>query len=213
MSKSGFLKRWSRRKQGESEPAEGPEPAPPAPVPAPERAPGAPEALPAAAPPSETEEPFDPATLPPIESLGADSDYTMFLKKGVPEALRLAALRKAWVSDTFIRDFRSPAIEYGWDFTTPEFALRPTDDVAKLLDGIFGVKPQTAAAPESSPAAGDSVPEGPLEAAELAPAPALAPPVADLPQSGAVPEPSTVPAEPAAVPPMARRKHGGALPD
>jgi hypothetical protein len=37
--------------------------------------------------------------LPPIEELDADSDYTQFLAKGVPEALTRAALRKLWLSD------------------------------------------------------------------------------------------------------------------
>jgi hypothetical protein len=53
--------------------------------------------------------------LPPIEELTADSDYTPFLAKGVPEELTRAALRKLWHSDpifgqmdgldTYIQDF------------------------------------------------------------------------------------------------------------
>ena len=150
---------------------------------------------------------IDPATLPPIESLGADSDYTVFLRKGVPEALRIAALRKAWASDPFIRDFRSPAIDYGWDFTTPEFDLRPTDDVAKMLDRIFPPK-----APESEQPAEPAAPAN--EAPKIAsrsdpPAPELR-----LPQKQAEPpvrEPARDPAP--AEPALPRRKHGGALPD
>jgi Protein of unknown function (DUF3306) len=37
--------------------------------------------------------------LPPVEELTAQSDYTVFLAKGVPEALKHAALRKLWLSD------------------------------------------------------------------------------------------------------------------
>ena len=37
--------------------------------------------------------------LPPIDELTFESDYTGFLHKNVPEALRRAALRKLWVSD------------------------------------------------------------------------------------------------------------------
>jgi hypothetical protein len=37
--------------------------------------------------------------LPPIEELTAQSDYTVFLGKNVPEALTRAALRKLWLSD------------------------------------------------------------------------------------------------------------------
>jgi hypothetical protein len=38
-------------------------------------------------------------TLPPIEELNAESDYTAFLRSGVPEAITRAALRKLWASD------------------------------------------------------------------------------------------------------------------
>jgi hypothetical protein len=148
---------------------------------------------------------IDPATLPPLESLGPDSDYTVFLKKGVPEALRLAALRKAWMSDPFIRDFRSPAIDYGWDFTTPEYSLRAGDDVGKMLDKIFppkGPSPEAATANPPEPA--------PPKATE----PTLPEPALNLPQEQAVAPPAQPAPAPASVePPQPRRKHGGALPD
>ena len=152
---------------------------------------------------------IDPATLPPLESLGPDSDYTLFLKKGVPEALRIAALRKAWMSDPFIRDFRGPA-EYALDYTTSAFDLRPTDDVAKMLDRIF---------PPQAPAQGE--PAGAVKAepppAPQAPPPSMgaapAPPALELPRKDA--EGRAPQAVPAAAPaaPNPRRKHGGAVPD
>ncbi len=37
--------------------------------------------------------------LPPVESLGKDSDYSLFMREGVPEETRTAALRKLWRSD------------------------------------------------------------------------------------------------------------------
>jgi hypothetical protein len=37
--------------------------------------------------------------LPPIDELTAESDYTVFFGKNVPEALKNAALRKLWRSD------------------------------------------------------------------------------------------------------------------
>lgn len=37
--------------------------------------------------------------LPPLESLGKDSDYTLFMREGVPDETRVAALRKLWRSD------------------------------------------------------------------------------------------------------------------
>jgi hypothetical protein len=44
--------------------------------------------------------------LPSIESLGKDSDYSLFMREGVPEETRTAALRKLWRSDpTFTEPF------------------------------------------------------------------------------------------------------------
>jgi len=37
--------------------------------------------------------------LPSIDGLDAQSDYTVFMRKNVPEAIRRAALRKLWTSD------------------------------------------------------------------------------------------------------------------
>lgn len=210
---NGFLKRWSRRKTADV--ADAPKLAPEAPVPqaAEARPPHAPAGIPvsetarsgpatSAGAPNATEEPIDPATLPPLESLGADSDYTVFLKRGVPEALRNAALRKAWMSDPFIRDFRGPA-EYALDYTTAEFDLRPTDDVAKMLDQIFPPA-QTAASvpPESQP----KIEPPALESVKPPP------PVPALPDRAATNPaiPAPAPAEPESEP--VRRKHGGALP-
>jgi hypothetical protein len=149
-------------------------------------------------------EEIDPATLPPLESLGPDSDFTVFLKKGVPEALRIAALRKAWALDPFIRDFRSPAIDYGWDFTTPEFNLRPTDDVAKLLDRIFPANPEAPAA-EPQEAVPANAKAGPSEPTP----PALPLPQKEAAQSG----PSKRSTQSESAPALRRRRHGGALPD
>ena len=64
----------------------------------------------------ETAEPSEP--LPRVEDLTADSDLTAFLKKGVPMALKSAALRKMWSIDPGIRDYVGPA-EYAWDFNQP----------------------------------------------------------------------------------------------
>jgi len=218
MSDEGFLKRWSRRKrteklsargEGAEKAAPGPvaqsaEGAPRSPSPAESGIAGGADASPSVPQPAKGDDgPIDPATLPPLESLGADSDYRMFLKKGVPEALRIAALRKAWMTDPFIRDFRGPA-EYALDYTTSEFDLRPTDDVAKMLDSIF---PPKAPTPEAV------APDAPAPAPPKAIEPPVADPASNLPQKQAVavpaqPSPAVTPAE--SEPP--RRKHGGALP-
>jgi hypothetical protein len=220
MSDDGFLKRWSRRKR--AEPSNLPESEtadpPPSNLPPQAREGSASSPAPLAgegregvrpqgseSQPKPDEETIDPATLPPLESLGPDSDYTVFLKKGVPEALRIAALRKAWMSDPFIRDFRGPA-EYALDYTTVEFDLRPTDDVAKMLDRIFPPKaPEPDLAAPAQPAPAEAKPE---------PKPAAPPEALRLPQKEAVPPAPAAPESNAeAQPASARRKHGGALPD
>ena len=53
--------------------------------------------------------------MPPLESLGADSDYTGFLSDQVSETLRKAALRKLFHSATF--NVTDGLDEYADDFT------------------------------------------------------------------------------------------------
>lgn len=75
----------------------------------------------AAAPPQTEparEAPFDPVSLPSIESIVADTDIVAFLRAGVPAELTRAALRRAWSSDPAIRDFIGIA-ENQWDFNDP----------------------------------------------------------------------------------------------
>lgn len=65
----------------------------------------------------------DPSELPDIDSLTKDSDYTVFLREGVPEQLRAKALRKLWRSDPLLanldglnnydENFRRPFLEAG----------------------------------------------------------------------------------------------------
>ncbi|MBM3951532.1 MAG: DUF3306 domain-containing protein [Rhodospirillales bacterium] len=92
----GRLARWSRLKREaavEKQPRS--ETMTAARVPA-EAAPATP-----AADEAERQKKIDEATkdLPPIESLGKDSDYSLFMREGVPEETRTAALRKLWRSD------------------------------------------------------------------------------------------------------------------
>jgi len=64
------------------------------------------------------QEPFDPASLPSIGSITADTDIVAFLKSDVPTELTRAALRRAWTSDPAIRDFIGIA-DNQWDFNDP----------------------------------------------------------------------------------------------
>jgi hypothetical protein len=64
------------------------------------------------------QEPFDPASLPSIDSITADTDIVAFMKSDIPAELSRAALRRAWTSDPTIRDFIGVA-ENQWDFNDP----------------------------------------------------------------------------------------------
>jgi len=137
-----FLDRWSRRKHGaadESAPVEAKDAAKVPPPPA------------AASKEPDAEAPFDPASLPPIESISANSDIRAFLRPGVPPDLSRAALRRAWSADPAIRDFIG-LVENGWDFNDPNgmagFGPIAADDVARLLAQIIGSPPAEAAAPQ-----------------------------------------------------------------
>jgi hypothetical protein len=63
----------------------------------------------------ETAPGFGAETLPPIESITAETDIRAFLALGVPPELTRAALRRAWRADPKIRDFVGLA-DYDWDF-------------------------------------------------------------------------------------------------
>jgi uncharacterized protein DUF3306 len=107
-----FLSRWSRRKREASSQAEPVNP-PAADEPAQdERASGKAARLNS---PASAEIAFDLTSLPPIESIDAETDISGFLGPGVPSELTLAALRRAWISDPKIRNFVGLA-DYDWDF-------------------------------------------------------------------------------------------------
>lgn len=57
----------------------------------------------------------DLASLPSIGSITATTDVRPFLGPGVPLKLMRAALRRAWVVDPRVRDFRGLQ-ENDWDF-------------------------------------------------------------------------------------------------
>jgi Protein of unknown function (DUF3306) len=61
---------------------------------------------------------FELASLPPIESITATTDVRPFLAPGVPREVKVTALRRAWVMDPRIRDFRGLQ-ENDWDFGDP----------------------------------------------------------------------------------------------
>ncbi|MGF7211216.1 hypothetical protein GGE65_005832 [Skermanella aerolata] len=181
----GFLGRWARLKRTRA--AEVSEPA--------AEIPEVPEAEP---------ELFDPASLPALDTLDAVSDYTAFLKPGVPRELRTMALRRAWATDPAITGYKTLA-DYDWDFNAPGYgALRVTDNVKELADRVFGLL--KAEEPEPKPEPDEpEVPEAEASVVEVAAVEAepeperLSAPVEE-PVAEVVPEP------------LRRRRHGGAVP-
>src|SRR5712671_3707398 len=126
----GFLARWSQRKRKTKAPerqapvagADGP----PSPVAE-----------------SDTEQQFDLSSLPKLEDVTEATDITGFLRKGVPEHLRNAALRKSWALDPAIRNYVNPALEYAYDWNTPggvpgSSEIEGAMDVARLVSQIMG---------------------------------------------------------------------------
>jgi hypothetical protein len=84
---------------------------------------------------------FDPSTLPPIESISASSDIRAFLAPGVPEGIKRAALRRAWIMDPAIRDFVGVA-ENQWDFNKPGSipgfgSLELTPELCRIVASLF----------------------------------------------------------------------------
>jgi len=80
------------------------------------------------------------ADLPPIEELSAQSDYTVFLKKNVPEVLRRRALRKLWVSDPVLANLDG-LNDYDEDFTIVT-AMTMDDTIYKIGRGLLGDEPE-----------------------------------------------------------------------
>ena len=83
----------------------------------------------------------DLASLPSLDSITATTDIRPFLAPGVPVKLVRAALRRAWVMDPRIRDFRGLQ-ENDWDFNNPRAIagfgpLEPGGDTRKFLAPVF----------------------------------------------------------------------------
>jgi hypothetical protein len=133
----GFLARWSQRKLETKQPEAKPA------APAAESV----ESSSLSARPSEEATPeFDLSSLPKLEELTGNTDITAFLRKGVPEHLRNAALRKSWALDPAIRNYVNPALEYAYDWNAPGGVpgggeLGAGVDVARLVSQIMGEPP------------------------------------------------------------------------
>jgi hypothetical protein len=229
----GFLSRWSRRKREAAvidPPLEAPvEPAVELPTEA-EALEASRSETPRAAPeraacPIPNMPAIDLESLPRIEDLTAESDFSLFLRPGIPSLLRNAALRRMWSLDPAIRDYIGP-VDYQWDFNTPGglpfgFSNELGGDVGKLLAQAIGKIEEwaeKAEGTEEAGPAGEAVAEGPAgpegPVAEGLPPCLPEPPVAV--RLGPIPDqPAVSVAAPPVEPgdkPLPRRRHGGALP-
>ena len=179
--------------------------------------------------------PFNPASLPTIDSIGAESNIRAFLEAGVPDDLARAALRRVWSLDHSIRDFVGLS-ENSWDFNAPGamagFGPIDGEEVGRLLTRLLGEPDPIADAvhrPVVSPLAEDSQkPAGesdPVEyqatnAESVAPVSAKGQQLdfdeidvaGDVAQQGkaTAPQPELAPSE--CLSPVLRRGHGGASP-
>ena len=172
MSEEGFLGRWSRRKRtarrgrpaagvadaagtAKPAPAEAGDETPPrrtgrmitdpigTTVAEPEKTEAATDgtALAAAAPTGEAVDPT--ADLPPVEALDENSDYTGFLRDGVPEALKNAALRRLWRSSPLFA-FRDGLDDYDEDYTLAEVVAEKVSSLYRRGQGIPGSEDEEA---------------------------------------------------------------------
>ncbi len=122
-----FLARWSARKREALKPPADP----------------APETAPAE---GEVEGELDLSFLPALEDLTPEADISLFLRKGVPENLRNAALRRMWALDPSVRDYVGDALDYAWDWNAPGGVPGGGDlglgvNVGEMVAQIFGDPP------------------------------------------------------------------------
>lgn len=158
-----FLRRWSRLKQVDEKP-----PTEAGAESAGESATGDLEVAGEEAPASEE------LDLPDVDSLDKDSDYTGFLREGVPEALRNRALRKLWLSDPVLANLDG-LNDYDEDFTLlfktvkeiAEGLVKSGDDLARReekaaeADEAAAVEPTERPAPTSESEADDESEDDP----------------------------------------------------
>jgi hypothetical protein len=196
----GFFRRWSRRK-AESQSAAATETEDPA---------GLPEGAPASLPqPSEAAAAtsIDPKDLPDIESLDANSDFTVFMRPGVPETLRAQALRKLWRSDPIFSNLDG-LVEYGEDYSIASWPKDAIKTAYKVGRGFLEELGESAGDPDRAPAAKPAGEPEPIAAAPAEPPSAPAAKADDEPTRLAVAPPEPPPSEPAALREPGGQQHG-----
>jgi hypothetical protein len=174
MADEGFLQRWSRRKAEARSPLQEREAAQ---DPIAERE-DAPEAVdpPVFATAREARVRGDDALvdldlLPDIDTLTFESDFTVFMRKGVPADLRKRALQRLWRSNPTLANLDG-LLEYGEDYTKIGTAKQVVRTAYQVGRGMLGrLELNAASAAPALPGRAESVAAEPLPTASL-PAPA-----------------------------------------
>ncbi len=79
----------------------------------------------------------DPKDLPDIDSLDAESDFTVFMREGVPDHIRKLAMRKLWRLDPVFANLDG-LLDYDEDFSVSERGLEAVRTVYKVGKGMVG---------------------------------------------------------------------------
>jgi hypothetical protein len=123
---------------------------------------------------------IDPAELPDIDSLDASSDFTVFLKDGVPDALRRRALRKLWRLDPVFGHLDG-LNDYDLDYTNAGTIVEGMKTIYQVGKGMVLGDEEEAEKPEEQAAAGEPEEAPGKAAAPAEPDPAETP---ELPDAG-----------------------------
>ncbi|HET9716211.1 MAG TPA: DUF3306 domain-containing protein [Pseudolabrys sp.] len=226
-----FIARWSRRKRDANAGATK-EPAKNSLKPEDTGSPEAADSVKAGAECAVPAPQVDLDKLPPIESIDSSTDISAFMRSGVPDSLRYAALRRAWSSDPGIRDFVEMNENF-WEAAGPDGipgfgALDPNFDVKRMISGLFGEKDNEEARPSGGSESLTDGSNGPhLSASEEAESGQRsadsvaylsdsdaggAPNVAAQNESPSLTSEPASPTNDAKTPPKRGRRHGGAMP-
>jgi len=143
-----FLKRWSKKKRGEALEAEESSGDPLEELPTEAENKGDLEV--------QGEAPEIPLDLPDVDSLTTDSDYTGFLKEGVPEELKRVALRTLWKSSPVLANLDG-LNDYDEDYSVMGSVVEVIKSAYTAGKGYKEEKPE-APEPEADSAPGDDEP-------------------------------------------------------
>jgi len=158
-----FLSRWSRLKQQERKAAsEQAEDAGDAKAPAP-----------VAPAQDQTKPETEKLELPSIDSLTKDSDFTVFMKAGVPDALRNQALRKLWETNPALYA-HDGLTDYAEDYGKLMREGEKFAETAYKVGRGFLEKGELPWEKDEAEAGKNAVPEGDQSDAHQSPQPAIA---------------------------------------